>query len=138
MKFFEISTEMYFVFLFFLNKRNITTWRCFRFLIYVYFNEAFVKNLMKKLSFFNTKFQNSFQDVVYYRVLGFQTLWYQNGGLLNIRQNLKKRPLLFRSEISIFDICFKRMYEESFEDLQINSNWKSQTCGTMSHKISVL
>ena len=42
-------------------------------LIYVYFNEAFVKNFMKKLSSFNTNFQNSFQDAVYYR-LGYQTL----------------------------------------------------------------
>ena len=45
----------------------------FRFLIYVYFNKAFVKNFMKKRSFFNTIFQNSFQDVVYYRILGCQT-----------------------------------------------------------------
>ena len=29
-----------------------------------------------------------------------------------------KRLLLFRSEIGIFDIFFKRLYEESFEDLQ--------------------
>ena len=28
----------------------------FQFLIYVYFNEAFLKNFMEKLSFFNTKF----------------------------------------------------------------------------------
>ena len=40
----------------------------FRFLIYVYFNEAFVKSVMKKLSFFNANFQNSFQE--YYRILG--------------------------------------------------------------------
>ena len=30
----------------------------------------------------------------------------------------KKKRLLFRSEIGTFDICFKRLYEESFEDLQ--------------------
>ena len=36
----------------------------FRFLINVYFNNDFVKNFMKKLSFFTTNFQNSFQDVV--------------------------------------------------------------------------
>ena len=36
-----------------------------QFLIYVYFNDAFVKNFMKKLSFFNANFQNSFQDVVF-------------------------------------------------------------------------
>ena len=40
-----------------------------RFLIYVCFSEAFVKSLMGKLSFFNTNFQNSFQDIVYYRIL---------------------------------------------------------------------
>ena len=50
--------------------------RFFRFLIYVYSNETFVKQLKKYLSFFNTNFQNSFQDVVYYRILGCQTLWY--------------------------------------------------------------
>ena len=33
---------------------------------FVYFNETFVKYFMKKLSFFNTNFQNSFQDGVYY------------------------------------------------------------------------
>ena len=38
----------------------------FRFFsIYVYFNEAFVKKIMKKLSFFNVNFENSFQHVVY-------------------------------------------------------------------------
>ena len=39
--------------------------RFLRFLIYAYFNEAFVKSFMKKLSFFNTNFDNSFQNVVY-------------------------------------------------------------------------
>ena len=86
LKFFEINTGMYFVSLFFLNERNITSsflmirlkctvvhyanvnsnsvnkpflnygpsnmlFRFFQFLIYVYFNEAFVKNFMKKISF---------------------------------------------------------------------------------------
>ena len=55
--------------------------RFFRFLIYVRFNDAFVKNFMKKVSFFNTNFQNSFKDVACYKL---------NGGPLNIRQNLKK------------------------------------------------
>ena len=102
---FEICMEMHFVFLFFLNERNITTFlfmihltcivvhyvnlnsssinkrflndgpvnmqsHFFQFFIYVYFNEAFVKHFMKKL-FFNTSFPNSFQDVVYYRILGY-------------------------------------------------------------------
>ena len=30
--------------------------------------------------------------------------------------------LLFRTEISIFDIFFKIIFKESFEDLQIRSN----------------
>ena len=47
-----------------------------QFLIYVYINKAFVKNFMKKLLFFNTNFQNSFQDVLYCRILVCQTLWY--------------------------------------------------------------
>ena len=84
------------------------------FLIYVYFKEAVVKIFMKKWSFFNT-----------------------NGGTLNIRQNLKK-GLLFRSKIGIFEISFKRLYEENFEDLQINRNWKFQTRPTMSHKMAAL
>ena len=42
--------------------------RFFRFLIYVDFNEAFVKKFMKLL-FFKTNFQTSFQDIVYYRIL---------------------------------------------------------------------
>ena len=139
---------------FFLNERNIVTsllmihLKCtvvhwiyffagfFWFLIYVYFNEAF-KSFMKNLSFFNTNFQNSFQDVLYYRILGCQTFWYLNGVPLNISQNLKKY-LLFRSEIYISEIFFKRLYKENFEDLQINSNWKFQTCATMSNKIATL
>ena len=42
--------------------------------MYVYFNEAFVKNFMGKLSFFNKNVYNSFQDVVNYRILGCQSL----------------------------------------------------------------
>ena len=107
LKFFEISTEMHFVSLFFLHEGNVTISlliihvKCtvvhyvklnssslnkhysraveyaisfFRFLIYVYFNDASIKNFMEKLLFFNANFQKSFQDVVYYRILGFQTL----------------------------------------------------------------
>ena len=42
-------------------------------LIYVYFSKTFVKNFREN-SLFNTNFRNSFQDVVYYRILGCQTL----------------------------------------------------------------
>ena len=48
----------------------------FGYLLYVYFHEAFVKNFMEKLSFFNANFKNLFQDVAYYKILGCQTLWY--------------------------------------------------------------
>ena len=37
------------------------------------------------------------------------------------------------SEIDIFDI-----FKESFEDLQISSNGKFQSCATMSHKMATL
>ena len=57
----------------------------FRYLIYSVFHETFVKKFMKKLSFFSSNFKNPFQDVVYYRKLGCLTLWYWNGGPLNIR-----------------------------------------------------
>ena len=46
----------------------------FRYLIYSVFNETFVKNLMKKLSFFSSDFKSPFQDVVYYRKLRCLTL----------------------------------------------------------------
>ena len=35
-----------------------------------------------------------------------------------------KSSLSFRSEIGVFDMLFKRLYEESFEDLQVCSNSK--------------
>ena len=36
------------------------------------------------------------------------------------KAKFEKRPLSFMSEIGIFDIFFKRLYEETFEDLTIN------------------
>ena len=54
------------------------------------------------------------------------------------KTKFEKRPLLFRSEIDIFDIFFSRLYKESFEDLQISSNEKFQTRTTMSHKMAAL
>ena len=42
----------------------------FLFLLYVYFNKAFVKDFMEIIiAFFDTNFQNSIQDVVYCRIL---------------------------------------------------------------------
>ena len=57
----------------------------FQYLIYSVFHETFIKKFLKKLSFFSANFKNPFQDVVYYRKLRSLTLWYWNGGPLNIR-----------------------------------------------------
>ena len=51
------------------------------------------------------------------------------------KSKIEKKVYLFRSGIGIFEIFFKSLYEESFDDLQINSNWKFQTLATMSHKM---
>ena len=50
----------------------------------------------------------------------------------------EKKPLLFSSEFSTFDIFFERLHEEVFEDLQIISNGKFQTRATISHKMTHL
>ena len=42
----------------------------------------------------------------------------KSAGRLSIRQNLQRRFHLFRSEIGIFEIFFKGLYKEGFEDLQ--------------------
>ena len=98
---------------------------------------------MTKLPIFDTTFQNSFQVVVDWRILVCQTLWYYNGSPLNIRQNLKKRPLLFRSEIGVFDIFFKkvlRVYKskatENFKSVPLCSI-KFFLRATMFHKVFV-
>ena len=53
-------------------------------------------------------------------------------------KNIQSGPLLPRSEVSIFEIFFEKLYEESFEDLQIKSSRKLQIRANMSHKIAVL
>ena len=42
----------------------------------------------------------------------------------------------FRSKIGIFDISYKRLCKENFEDLEFNSNWKFQTRAALSHKMA--
>ena len=37
------------------------------------------------------------------------------------KAKFEKRHLLFRSKIGAFDLFFKRLFEESFEDLEINN-----------------
>ena len=60
---------------------------------------------MQKLSFFNTNFQHSYQDVVYCSILGCQTLLWR---YFEYKAKFERR-LLFRSKIGIFDIIFKRL-----------------------------
>ena len=48
----------------------------FRYINYSVFHETFAQKFIKKLSFSRSNFENSFRDVVYYRKLGFVTLWY--------------------------------------------------------------
>ena len=56
-------------------------------MLFHFFDILFIVFLkfMKNLSFFSSNFKNLFQDAVYYRKLGYLTLWYWNGGPLNIR-----------------------------------------------------
>ena len=44
---------------------------------------------------------------------------------MNIGQNLKKKLFCLSPKKAFFDIFFKRLYKGSFEDLQINRNYKS-------------
>ena len=163
-KFFEISMEMHFASLFSLNERDITT----SFLMihlkctvvhYSNLNPSSINNplsrdveyatlffsisltrLLSKTLWKNYFFQCKFPKFIS-RCTRLQNIKMSKLVILkwkNIRENLKKRPLLFRSEIGIFDIFFKRLHEVSFEDLQLNSNWKFQTRATMSHKMASL
>ena len=66
-------------------------------LFYCYFHASFVENFMKKPSFFNIYFQNSFQDVVLCRLLKSQNFCHQNDGSIIITQNVKRNPALLLS-----------------------------------------
>ena len=47
----------------------------------------------------------------------------------------EKKHLFFRPKLGIIDIFFKRLCNESFEDLEFNSNWKFQTRAAFFNKI---
>ena len=66
-------------------------------LFHCYFHESFVENFMKKPSFFNIYFQNSFQDVVLCRLLKSQNFCQQNDGSIIITQNVKRNRVLLLS-----------------------------------------
>ena len=44
----------------------------------------------------------------------------------------------FRFKIGVFDILFKRLYKEIFEDLEFDSNWKFKTRAVLFHKTAAL
>ena len=48
------------------------------------------------------------------------------------------KSFLFSSKISVFDIFFKTLCKEIFENLQINGNGKLQTHATISHKMAAI
>ena len=53
------------------------------------------------------------------------------------KAKFEKRSPLFRSKIGTFDIYFERLCEEIFEDLEIKSNYKSQTHANIFHKVGI-
>ena len=57
----------------------------FRYLTYSVFHVTFVKRFKKKMSFFSSNLKNQFQDIIYFRKLGYLTLWYWNDGPLNVK-----------------------------------------------------
>ena len=72
---------------------------------------------MKKLSFLNANFQIHFKmslitEYQYVKLCDTKMVVFE------YKVKFEKRFRLLRSEIGIFDIYFKRLYEESFEDLQ--------------------
>ena len=73
---------------------------------------------MKKLSFFNVNFQNSRCNILQNTSMSNFVILKRRPFEYKVKFEEKKKRLLFRSEIGTFDIYFKRLYEESFEDLQ--------------------
>ena len=89
----------------------------FRILIYDCFNEDFIKNFLKKLSFLIQIFK------IHFKMYISKCLKYElHEAKFEYEAKFENSSLLFRSEISIFDIFFKIIFKESFEDLQIRSN----------------
>ena len=94
----------------------------FRYLIYSVFHKMFVKKFMKKLSFLSSNFKNPVQEVVYYRKLGCRTLWYWNGGPLNIRQKVEKivrfwAVFFFRNKCWHFEFSWMKYFGNDFSFL---------------------
>ena len=60
----------------FLNYGPLNMLFIYLFIFDFLFTFVLTRLLSKKLWFFNAIFQNSFQDIVYYKISGCQTLWY--------------------------------------------------------------
>ena len=140
--FFEICTEVYFVSLFFINERNITTSLlnsisksflnygslnmlfCFLDILFMFiFTRLLSKTLWKNYHFLIQILK------IYFKMQRLQNVRMSNLVILKwwhfeYKTKFEKKRLLFRSKIVIFDIFFKRLCEESFGDLEINSNSK--------------
>ena len=67
---------------------------------------------MRKLSFFDKNFQNSFQDAIYYRMSNLMILTWQPS---EYNTKIGKNVLFYLGPKKVF------LSEDSFEDLQINS-----------------
>ena len=91
--------------------------RFFPFLIYVYFNEAFVKKLYEISIIFQYKFPKFIS-----RCSILQNIRMSNLVKLKWQSFQHKTKFQNRFEIGSFNLFYKRLYNESFADLQINSN----------------
>ena len=157
LKVFETSREINFLYLFFLNERNITSPLLMTHLKCVVFhcdnlnsssiNKVYLRAIEFAISissrffiyvFFNANFQNWLQDAVCIllniRMSNFVILKWRP---FEYKANLKKMSLKVRSR-HFWHIFFKTLCEGSFEDVQINNNWKFQTRPTISHKLEDL
>lgn len=98
-----------------------------------YWTRLFVKTII-----FNTKFQNSLKDPLYYRILESEKIWHLNDSPFNTKQNWKEKPALFRSDKGIFGMFFKLVLYQRYRVLQINFFWKYQITAITYHKMVAL
>ena len=108
----------------------------FKFFTFSCFRGTFVKNFMKKLSFFNANFWNSIQDLLFCQVLLSQTSCYYSSGPFTVTQNLEKKPHLlmfwqsfsqklyeknYLFSIQIFKVHIKIYNTGDFQDLKLSA-----------------
>ena len=103
----------------------------FRCLIYVYFDEAFVKNVMKKRTFFKYIFPKFFS-----RCSILQNIRISNLVILKWWP-FRKRSLSFRSEIGIFNLFCKSLNKKVLKIYKSAVIENFQTRSTMSYKAAL-